>query len=260
MRRRRPRVLWFPPLGARVTQLEDDTFTGGTTFEVPVFGSGDFGFGTLPVTFDQGQENALSTSLTTPITLADLMSSAWRLRRMITNVFATYRLTGIGAGDPASGQHPACAFSVGAMVLATDASGVPNKADTQPLARENYTDPWIWRRVWVLGQGQHLTREGAGLNTFAGFRASAGALLDATGAFANFPQSTTDYGYLAGGPHIDQKTNRVIGPEERLFLIFGTKPLPITSVNAIDSTVVGFVDYRLLGGLQRSTNRRNASR
>lgn len=254
-RRRRARVQWFPPLGTAIGQ-EIDKFVGGTTFEIPVFGNTDTQAFFLPLTFDEGQENKLAE---VDVSLADLMGSAWRLRRMIIDVFATYRLTGLGTGDPVSGQPPGTVFSVGCMVLAVDASGSPAQVPS-PLERQNNTDPWIWRRIWVLGQGQRMLREGAGLASFTGFRPSAGAVTDQDAAFANFPVSNTEYGYLAGGPHIDQKTNRVVGPEERLFLIFATKALALNTIHAIDATVVGYLDYRLLGTLQRATNRRNASR
>lgn len=255
-RRRRARPIWFPPLGTQIAQT--GIFTGGTTIDVPVLGSGAFFNGFLPLTFDQGQEQEINVA---NVTLSDLLNSSWRLRRMIGYIYGTYTVTGLGAGDPQANQPVAALFGVGAMVCSVDATGSPTKTTINPLEQDDYTDPWIFRRVWILGQGQHLTREGAGLSVLAGFRASAGAVTDQVAGFANFPQSTTDYGFLAGSSHIDQKTNRVIGPEQRLFLWFGSKALPIQSTFAgPDSSIVGYSDWRLLGNLQRSTNRRNAAR
>lgn len=260
-RRRRFKPLWFPPLGARDSVVDDQHFTGGTTFQIPVLASGEPQFNFLPVTFDQGQENILQQSAAgNTVTLADLMSSAWRLRRMVGNVFATYQLTGIGASDVASGQQPGALFAMGAIVLAQDASGAPANADfPSPLNRDDYTDPWIWRRQWLLGQDQSPNRNGAG-SPVGGFRIVGGALLDEAACFANFPNTNTKYGSVREATYIDQKTNRVIGPEERLFLIFATHGMPLTSVVAVDSFITGYYDFRYLGGLQRSSNRRNASR
>lgn len=252
-RRRRARPLWFPPLGSIVNGV--DKIIGGTTFNVPVLANTDTFAAFLPLTFDQGQEDNLAA--VGQKTLADLMSSAWRLRRMITNVFGTYNLTGEGALDVVANQPKGAAFAVGTMVLAADATGTPLQIP-DPLLQGNYDDPWIWRRVWVLGQDMKLRRNSAG--ALEGGPATGGAVLDVDSAFGHFPWSTTDYGYLAGGAHIDQKTNRVIGPEQRLFMIFSTKALSLNTVFTVDASITGFLEYRLLGGLQRSSNRRNASR
>jgi len=251
-RRRKQRVLWFPPLGAIVNGV--DKIIGGNTFTVPVLANTDTFAAFLPLTFDQGQENKLAVA---NVSLADLMSSAWRLRRMITNVFATYNVTGEGALDVQANQPKGCVFAVGVMVLAADASGNPLQIP-DPLLQGNYDDPWIWRRVWILGQDVRLRRNSAG--ALESGPAVGGAVLDVDAAFGHFPWSTTDYGYVAGGPHIDQKTNRVIGPEQRLFMVFSTKAMPLNTVFTTDAAVTGFLEYRLLGALQRSTNRRNASR
>jgi len=261
-RRRRARPLWFPPLGAGFTVNEVQDFTGGSTFQVPVKANGEITSAFLPVTFDVGQENELVQSAQGGnITLADLMSSAWRLRRMVGNVFATYQVTGEAALDPAGNTPAAGLFSVGAMVLAQDASGAPANADFPAgVRRDDYTDPWIWRRTWILGYGQKVLRQNTSPPNLYGIRDSFAALADEEACFANFPRSNTDYGYLAGGPHIDQKTNRVIGPEERLFLLFSTKALPLATVYTTDNFITGYFEFRLLGGLAKASNRRNASR
>lgn len=260
-RRRRSRPLWFPPVGIRIR--DTDSFTGAISFSIPVAPGGELTGATLPLTFDQGQENRLSQELTQAITLSDLMGSSWRLRRMIINVWASFVTEGQGALDfPAGTSVLSSLFSVGCMVLATDASSAPVKAATiNPLERDDYTDPWVWRRVWLLGQGAELRRTTSVLGAFEGVAPNQAAVVtDEESAFLQFPKTNLAYGFLAGGTHIDQKTNRVIGPEERLFLVFGTKQMPIQRQCANSALIVGAVEYRLLGGLQRSSNRRNASR
>jgi len=260
-RRRRFKPLWFPPLGARDSVVDEQHFTGGTTFQLAVRANAEPEFRFLPVTFDQGQENILQQSAAgNVVTLADLMASSWRLRRMVGNVFASYQLTGVGGDDIAPGQAHGCVFAMGAIVLAQDASGGPGNATDfpSPLNRDDYTDPWIWRRLWVLGTGQTPLRSAG--TAVTGFSPIPGIVPDENRVFANFPNNNALYGSMREGTYIDQKTNRVIGPEERLFLIFATHRLPLTEVSAVDSFVTGYFDFRYLGGLQRSSNRRNASR
>lgn len=255
-RRRKQRVVWFPPIGAQIQQT--GVFVNGNTFQVPVISSGAIFNGFLPLTFDEGQEQKIGVA---NVSLSDLQNSAWRLRRLILNIFATFSVTGTGAGDPVANASLGAIFAVGAMVATVDETGAPVNTSISILDRDDNTDPWIFRRVWLLSQHSNLTREGAGLTVIAGSKISGGAVTDTAFAFTQFPRSTTEYGYVAGGPYVDQKTNRVIGPEQRLLLFFGSKQLPIQDTAAdASANIVGYLDYRLLGNLQRSSNRRNASR
>lgn len=80
-----------------------------------------------------------------------------------------------------------------------------------------------------------------------------------TTLLTDWPRSTSDYGSVYDGPHIDQKTARRISKEERLFFI-------LSGVNVGNAaTTAGAVrlvlDYRLLASpLRVMGNRRNASR
>lgn len=258
-RRRKPKVQWFSPLGSAL-QVGDTIFaTGPTTFDVPVLNNGLINSIDIGLTFDFGQESVLQSSLNqNVVTLADLQSSAWRLRRMVGNVFATRTYQGEGDSDIPVGGPIAVLFGVGAMVRTVDGTG-STLGSVDALNRDDYTDPWIWRKVWVLGQSSHVTRNAANLRE--GFGPVTGiGVSDTFAAFGSFPRSNTEYGYLAGSPHIDQKTNRVIGPEERLILTLTTQIVPFTQTPTAVSGVVGCFEFRYLGGLQRSSNRRNASR
>jgi len=76
-----------------------------------------------------------------------------------------------------------------------------------------------------------------------------------------------NYSELAGGnfdgPHVDQKTARIVGPEERLYLdVTATVLSQVSSTtNEVPFTLACITDLRILGTLRTNAgNRRNASR
>lgn len=260
-RRRRARPLWFPPFGVVLQDGEETFSVGPTTFSIIVPNDGTIGTVDIGLTFDFGQESLLKSNETGLIvTMSDLMDSAWRVRRIIGNVFATRNLPGEGAKDYQLGAFPAVWFAAGLMVRSVDGTGATNGA-VDAVSRDDYDDPWIWRRTWILGMGQAPMRETPTQN-IQGQGANLGAEDDNSASFSHYPLTNTAYGYVAGGPLVDQKTNRVVGPEERLILTLSTKGLPLTRATPgiAQQNVTGVFDFRLLGNLQRSSNRRNASR
>lgn len=265
--RRKRRLQWFPPIGSRFTVGESTDTLSATTFAIGVDIGGAEVHAELGLTYDFTQERLLTfasagAATSTPtVTLADMMSQAWRPRRILGQVNAHYFTAGEGAGDVLANAPPGCLFGAGLMVRGVGAGQAQLPlGDASPLLADDNTDPWIWRRVWVLGQGQMITREGAGLTNLAGFRASAGVVSDTNSSFANFPRGTWMYGTNASNHIIDQQTNRVIGPEERLILHIATKALPFTEAFQTGAGVAGVFDFRFLGSLMKVTNRRNASR
>lgn len=114
---------------------------------------------------------------------------------------------------------------------------------------ENNPDPWIWRRDWILGHGPSEANFGQTNQNVAGRR--------------NFPPTNTHYGSVRDGAHVDQKTNRVIGQEERLFLNLTAYVLPLNDADRLRSLPFLYINfqYRALGSVfTNSGNRRNASR
>lgn len=249
-KRRKPRVVWLPVFG--------DTFTGeagtaatavGVQFQCQM-GLGQYGIvvDAAPLTFDGSQDPTINQSLgLNNVTLNDYVNGqAYRLRRIVGKIWCA---ASANPGDTAT-NITAIEVGFGFIVAKTDATGniTTDISTTNPLSQSSADDPWIWRRTWVLNP------------------------YDGTGSFGNadqwygFPRTNMEYGSVADGPHIDQKTARVVGQEERLIgmlaaRVLGTSddasPTPTTEyVN-----VRGFLDYRLLASM-RSTqgNRNNASR
>lgn len=235
-RRRRAKPLWFPPLGSSLNIGDDTTRVGGVTFEIEVPNSGAIGFIEFPLTFDFGQERTLAfaNNITPTESLATLMSSAWRLRRIVGDVFATYTPGGSGPNDPSGVTPPAALFAIGFMVRNVDETGLPVGSNVDVLNGDDYDDPWIWRRSWILGHGAGVTRHNVDIGGAAtpvrnslAFGSGQGPYNDQQFSFAQFPSTNVAYGFKDGGSKVDQKTNRLIGPEQRLMIHFGAKALPI---------------------------------
>lgn len=233
-RRNKPRVVWLPP---------NDSFNVGVdqtngVHEFTVDTTGDAGAETvaeIPLTID-GQFDASDPQTS----LADMFDSGYRLRRIVGKFWCTMVQGGAGA-------HVVL-VTAGIIVRresTIDGQSLASQVDTptqiSPVNVDNYTDPWIWRRSWVLSDEANQVAsntKGPRGNYFDGYA-----------------------GGNADGPHVDQKTARIIGPEERLFLNVSSMVL-IAGGGIQDASIVRcWADFRLLASLRTTTgNRRNASR
>jgi hypothetical protein len=229
MRRRiKPKVTWLP---------RDPAFTrdfGNTdtniiqldfTLNSPI--AGEFITGVVPVVSDA-----------TPLvdgpgnnTLSDIENSGYRLRRIVGKCFVARQ----------ANQGPtnvAIIAGGGFIVLRTAENGDPLNINApnsySPFALRNDDSPWIWRRDWML----------SGIDDTNGF---------------SFPRSNAFYGSVADGPHIDQKTARIIGHDERLFFVASV--MNVGSSNESITNVDFTLSLRVLASMRTSLgNRRNASR
>lgn len=234
MRKRSPKVVWFPP---------DPTFgaAGGSLvyqrFAHDIIGShavSDRVTSFLPLTIDEPQIDA------SIISLADVESSGYRLRRIVGKVFCSVVQSSIT--DDSDGVICTCGF----IVLRVDGSGNPTRTavEADPALAGNADDPWIWRRSWILANGSSSGADPATVSEFG-----------ASSPFANYEGGPS----AVDGPHVDQKTARIVSQDERLFGVFTT-----TLLHAVDTavlTVNWVTDLRLLASMRTSQgNRRNASR
>lgn len=268
MRRRKARLSWFRPLGSGHDALE----VNGQQFDIPVEGNGAATVVEIPLTFDYTQEEQVAGAGT--LSLSDLQNESWRVRRIVGKFFASFSPDG---GDDQDETSPLCALVGAAFIVKLAGDNGVGAKENSPLAANDNTDPWIWRRAWILGQAfsQTLVPNGndgpspdpdyaptGPVGTGSTGRGEPFTQPDpATLAAVSFPQTTAHYGSVADGPHIDAKTNRIIGPEQRLFFVAAAQAFPIGSSDYHNPGVVRcYLDYRLLGSLMRATNRRNASR
>lgn len=242
MRRNKPRVVWLPTTNSFSVDTDGnpprsmwqfasasnsaitDVTGGNVTFEIPVV-----------------QDGALSGPLAETSTLSDIENSGYRLRRIVGKIYVFIGQTTIGTT-----QDPVLfGVTAGLIIRRTDpgtggslAANVGSE-EISPADIENSMDPWIWRRSWILGDNAPV---------------------------AGVPQNNAQtqnfgapYPGALEGPHVDQKTARIVGPEERLMLDISTTTLVAGSANGGPTLVV--TDLRVLASMRMSSgNRRNASR
>jgi len=240
MRRRKPKVVWLPATNANTLDTQNSR-AGYQRFILNVAGDpGDFATAIIPLVIDGQFDDPTDPAAS----LADVESTGYRLRRVVGKIWAACRQQAVGA-------PPTCLLTVGLIVLRTSAitgSQIDaNPAHYSPADIDNWDDPWIWRRSWLLTNSRATTAA----NTIQGSAATA-------------IQSSTNYSQLGGnadGPHVDQKTARIVGSEERLMLVATSMVVDsggdAQSTNDIDV----ITDLRVLGSMRLNQgNRRNASR
>lgn len=254
--RRRPRVVWFRPTGTPqdgiqtalenpgAIILDNTTITIGNA-HTPVI--------EIPLVTDQNPEEVFATaplSVFQQSGLNQTIEYGYRLRRVVGTIQLTAVSDSLGQGLP---PMSAVLVTAGIIVRRVDATGVSplTSGDTHPGLIGQFSDPWIWRRAWVLSilENPVLTATVFNETTRA--------------AFSRFPVATTGFGDVRSGPHVDAKTARRIGPEERLFLNIGFTGIPVVIGTPAEDTISvrGAIDLRVLGSLSmNSGNRRNASR
>lgn len=224
-RRRAPKVVWLPT----TNQFESaaglnaqelvHTFSGAAV-------KGDEIASASPLTFDQPELGLANSSL------ADLESSGYRLRRIVGKIYCVCDQKAVNM----SGQY---LVTAGFMVKRAAPNGAA-VATGSPAIQSDIRDPWIWRRTWIIGNG-------ATTNPVTKFADSAN--------FSNFEGGPGTY----DGPHVDQKTARIVSEEERLFLVLSTVALEAATSGTEEVTYL--YDLRILASMRtNSGNRRNASR
>lgn len=236
-RKNKPRVVWIQP--SDDFAIDNVTLQSGVkAFAVDVSAASPHASGEIPLIIDaEPDPQAVTTSL------ADIQSSGYRLRRIVGKIWVIMNQS----------DESAVSFGIvtaGIMVRRVDPTAATSLAATNaagaelisPNESENYSDPWVWRRSWLLGN-------------------NAGPLVPATRP--ELPESNIGALSALDGPHVDQKTARIVGPEERLFLDVSVRS-NLTGEPSQDELAVSTLiicDLRILASMRASSgNRRNASR
>lgn len=248
MRRKKPRVVWLPSTNANSI---DTANPGGRQsnfqrFELDLVSPaaiGDFVVGEIALVIDDVQDPLAAGNPS----LSDIEGSGYRLRRIVGNIFcafnqvanATVGVVAVTAGIIVRQVDPKTALSL--------AQSTGQAAQLAPGEIQNISDPWIWRRTWLLTN--ILSTD-----------------VPVSSAFSTQVFAGRNYGQQSGsasqGSYIDAKTARVIGPEHRLFLDVEMQAIsPGTGLAQENAEVSVLTDLRVLGSLRSTTgNRRNASR
>jgi len=236
-RRRRTRYTWLPNTGTVGPAADTQDTTSGRDFgllAVPTNGT------TVVSILDLLDDDATEDNVTGP--LGPIVNSEYVIRRIVGKVFCSVGQTNAGA------TTPAVLLAAGLFVARAediDSSGgvpLPIGALTQAQAVDNYSplrvetirEPWIWRRTWVLSNQ---------VSTFNEITTQ------------SFPRTNADYGSVADGPHIDAKTMRRVGNDDRLWMIVAARNYPLNTTGSAGLDVRAFVDYRVLGATRKARNR-----
>lgn len=243
-RTRRPRVVWLPQ--DPFFSVDAATAAGSTVMRISdtltVTNIGDSVTIVAPVVRD-----ASPNPLTVANTLSDINNSGYRLRRIVGKFWVA-----VQQNAPATNSPGAAVVSAALIILRTDpgsGASVQNPVAAAYSANDilNTESPYIWRRSWLVVDNGSINAIPWGDNATA----------------PNAPQSQASNLWIGGnsdGPHIDQKTARVVGPDERLFWV-----ITATSLTAADPQTPMLLDYvydvRVLVSMRNTVgNRGNASR
>lgn len=253
MRRRKARVVWLPldinnRLGS-APAAATNTITDSSHFIISLSGPplGDPPLTQeIPLVMDAGGSSVggqVQGVVLPERTLADIEDSGYRLRRIVGKLFFgigqdTTRINGDTATQVITAGVIVRRVQPGGNSLAA-AAGTANGELLSTATLDNIVDPWIWRRSWILSN-----------------------LADPVNTDGTIFPLTSNVlcGSALDGPHIDQKTARVIGPEERLFLSITCQGIDGNSQTE-PLLVICVGDLRILGSMRTTVgNRRNASR
>lgn len=171
--------------------------------------------------------------------LADTIGSEYALRRIVGKFHcAVSTSTGtplqtvvkVGLGffvSTCNPNEPLLPIGVAGQVFSplTDEAGFEQYS---PLALSTIRQPWIWRRTWALQQTSGSNLQG-------------------------FPPSTSYYGSVLDGPHIDAKTRRRVRQDERLFAALSISYFQPEVDEADGALGVSYdLDLRFFGALRRA--------
>jgi len=233
-KRNKPKVAWLPHTDTNTIQ-DPGTNRGSNVIEFVLDASGLKGVvttGVVPVVIDDKQDPLAGTT-----SLSDIEDSGYRLRRIVGKCFASCEQS---AEDDPGIFLVAAAF----IILRVDENSGnvplnPNLDNYNLFKIVNDDSPWIWRREWIL------------TNSLA------------TQAFVedfDYPHSNAEYGSAVDGPHIDQKTARVVMSDERLFFVASVMNLDSGGEQIINQVRI-VLTTRVLASMRTTLgNRRNASR
>lgn len=238
-RRRSPKVVWLPQ--DNFFSIDAATSDQNTWMRATETIGGQIGT-TQSIIAPVVKDDPANVSLATT-SLADLYASGYRLRRIVGKLFVECATRPSDDGEPL-----VFGCTAGFIILRCDVQGNPLSLATNPESYnasiiENTESPWIWRRSWYLDNrpDPHIVLPGVG---------------QPSPRPANY-----NVGGNADGPHIDQKTARVVGPDERLFLVMTTTVLEQGGDPQVTAQLNWTWEVRILGSLRSNIgNRRNASR
>jgi len=256
-RKRRSRGTWLPNLGTIFG--DQDSSYSGKHFILDLPPTAEYIQAVVPIVTDYPAE-VRNSGVDTGTALGYFIGNEYFLHRIVGKVHAFFR-TQYSGTDPN-------AFWAGALVTAgffvaranddqsAGGSDVPiGSTSTDALRHYNPADvnvirePWLWRRQWLLGDPAM-----ASLVARGGISST-----ERTNVAQSLPSSTSGYGSVLDGPHLDAKTKRRVGNDDRLWFAISAVGLPLGSTASTggqgNQHIEVFLDHRCFGSLRRARNR-----
>lgn len=247
--KRRRRGTWFPNLGTANAEGQDiaDDSAGVWASLIPE-GNGATEVFITPLTFDHFVDEGAQSEGNAPRSLADFQGSEYLLQRIVGKLFLAFDQ--LGAAGTAQGVLVTAGFFVAredehaGTADPFPIGGLTNGDRVAQYALDNtghITEPWIWRRQWILGNNA-LSSSGSSLGV------------------TRFPPTNTFMGSVLDGPHLDAKTKRHVHREDRLWFQVAARYLNFNwadpfNVDVTTRNVLNMhLDYRLFGTLLKARN------
>lgn len=241
----------MPTLGTLISGAEADPgrTVSGRAFGLDVFApSADVfpgsqgGINTLifPVIPDPPPDGTDAADGGSPLNF--IIGNEWFCERIAGSIFVGFRTPDTGEVRPRSVLVTAGFFVArandqgsggGVDTPIGSASADERNSNYSPMHVDAIREPWMFRRSWMLGGAPDIAQ-----------------------AFSFFPTSNAFYGDVRSGTHIDVKSVRRIGQDDRLFFAVSTVALgPRTGVEeTFTQGVQGYLDVRILGNTRRAKN------
>lgn len=258
-RRRRTKYTWLPAYGTGTPIAGVGNYEGVQRFgTLGVLANAEPAVGVIAVLPDAPPENfdASTTSLSNAI------NSEYILRRIVGKLHIAYRQSNqpySGAGNDVPPIPEAALVTAGFFVARcsdvsqTDPEAYPigflggvNIQDFNnysPMARDTQREPWIWRRSWILGNNRDR------------FLPVDNSLTFYDQGWETFPPNNSLQGSVLDGPHIDAKTVRRVGQDERLWFALATQCISSHGPASDNGSLTYVLDVRYLGALRKARQR-----
>jgi len=241
-RRRKFKGTWLPVFGSIAGS--DQVVGTGIQGNLAVPLTGEIVTTVGPVTADAPEES-IDEVTTSAGALAGIVGSEWALRRIVGKFVAGLQPDEGGEFVKvclgffvARADSEASVQPIGTQSPNFDSTDSAGFHQYSPLSQQTQREPWIWRRTWVLANAYQ--EGGAGGTQLAPIH----------------PTSTQFFGSVADGPHVDAKTRRRIGQDDRLFYAISAAIWPYqTSEDQGELQLAYDLDVRLFGALRRSRQR-----
>jgi len=264
-RRRRFKGTWLPNIGT-VQAVPTRAPTAGREMAIAIpAGSNQPVGGVLPLLMDEPQE---PDTFTPDVPLSYFAANEYAIRRIVGKCFITSYGDILTTSTANLNSSPPLILVTSGLFIAR--AGDEDISATNPDAPIGWSseglfsynpdipntirEPWIWRRQWLIGNcviaqqlWQNMTVSAGDLKPLMAF---------------DLPVNNYIGRAVADGPHVDAKTRRRVGNDDRLWWAVFCQGYPRigssdTNSYTVDANIHARLDYRVFGALRKARNRGN---